>query len=239
MKRFPILAALAALATASTIPAEAQRRAAVRPAPARAVDWLRTVVATPEGGYRMGNPAARVKLVEYGSISCPHCAAFAREATASLNAYVRSGRVSWEYRPFMLFPTDPSLFALLTCQGPSGFFGAIEQLYRTQPDWAERARAYIEANEARLQAMNPVQRGQALMRAAQLDRFFVARGMTAARFNVCLASPANQQRIAEITRRAQQRDGVRGTPTFFINGVHAEVGGWTELEPLLRQRLGS
>ncbi|MFL6763858.1 MAG: thioredoxin domain-containing protein, partial [Sphingomicrobium sp.] len=70
--------------------------------PAVRVDWTRAVAATPEGGFRMGNPAAPVKLVEYGSLACPHCRHF--EATGYkplIQNYVRTGRVSYEFRNFL------------------------------------------------------------------------------------------------------------------------------------------
>src|SRR3546814_9181159 len=70
--------------------------AAVPAAQAEAAkDWTKTVARTPEGGFRVGNPDAPVKLVEYGSLTCDHCAHFAEEATPKLlGQYVRSGRVS-------------------------------------------------------------------------------------------------------------------------------------------------
>jgi protein-disulfide isomerase len=239
VRRAFLLAALAALSVTAALPAEAQRRVA-RPAarvaaPARAIDWTRTAIATPAGGVRLGNPAAPVKLVEYGSITCSHCAEFAREATAGLYAHVRTGRVSWEYRPYMIFPTDPGIFALLSCQGPRGWFGSIEQLYASQPGWWGRAQAYIEANRSQLEAMSSPRRSAALVRAAGLDAFFRQRGMTPAAFNACLANPRNQQRIADITARATRTEAVQGTPTFFINGVLAYAGSWGLLDVMLRQ----
>ena len=92
-------------------------------------DWTQVVTETAEGGYRMGNPNAPVKLVEYASITCPHCGEFAEAGADELeNVYVRSGQVSWEYRPFMIFPSDPGLLMLLRCQGPTPFFRLIHQL---------------------------------------------------------------------------------------------------------------
>ena len=231
-------AALAALAIFSLPAAEAaaqQRRPAARPAVAR--DWLQVAVRTPEGGVRVGNPAAPVKLVEYGSITCPHCAAFANQGgTAGLYAHVRTGRVSWEYRPYMIFPTDPGVFAALGCLAPGQFFGAVEQLYATQQSWASLAMAHIEANRSQLQGMSEPQRSVALFRAGQLDGLFRARGLAPVQINACIASPVNLRRVAEITRTGAQRYGVRGTPTFFINGVQtAPVEFFYELEPLLIQ----
>ena len=69
-----------------------------KPAPR---DWSRTVAATPEGGFRMGNPNAKVKLVEYGSLACPHCRHFEETGYKPLvQQYVRTGRVSYEFRNF-------------------------------------------------------------------------------------------------------------------------------------------
>jgi protein-disulfide isomerase len=235
MKRRPLLlAALAALTVIAAVPAEAQRRGTpARAAPAR-VDWVRAAVRTPEGGVRIGNPAAPVKLIEFGSITCPHCAEFARTGTQPLYAYVRSGRVSWEYRPYMIFPTDPGIFALLGCQAPGAFFGTVEQLYATQPSWALLVQTYIEGNQAQLETMAVTARAAALVRAGRVDRLFAARGMTAGQINACLASQANLMRVAETTRRAVDSYDIPGTPTFYINGVQAQnVGVWTDLEPLL------
>jgi len=228
-------AALAILSLPATEAAAQQRRAAARPAVAR--DWTRIAVRTPEGGVRMGNPAAPVKLIEYGSITCPHCAAFANQGgNAGLYAHVRTGRVSWEYRPYMLFPTDPGIFAALGCLAPGQYFGAVEQLYATQRTWASRVQAYIEANRSQLEGLAPPQLGIALFRAGQLAPVFSTRGLTPAQANACIANQANLRRVAETTRTGAQRYGVRGTPTFFINGVQAgAIEYFSELEPLLIQ----
>jgi hypothetical protein len=134
----------------------------------------------------------------------------------------------------MIFPTDPGLFALLNCQGPAAFFGTVEQLYSTQETWALRVAAYIQANEAQVQAMNIPQRSAALFRAAQVEGYFRAHGMTPARINACITNLANLQQVAANTRRASERHDIPGTPTFYVNGVHAaNVGTWDTLEPVL------
>ena len=79
-------------------------------APPAGKAWTDVVSKTPEGGYRMGNPDAPIKLVEYGSLSCPHCAHFAQEAFASLASdFVDSGRVSFEFRSFAIHPQDGAI----------------------------------------------------------------------------------------------------------------------------------
>jgi len=203
-------------------------------------DWTQTVSET-QLGFVMGNPNAPVKLVEYASITCPHCAEFTTEGGAEgIRTFVRSGRVSWEYRPFMLqFPTDPGLFALLRCNGAASYFELAEQLYAEQRNWVDRLQAYIGPNEAQLNALQGGARARALVTGAGLDAFFRQRGMTQQQIDQCLANPANLQRVAEDTQRGAQQDNVSGTPTFFINGTQAEgVGLWRDLEPRLRQAVG-
>lgn len=242
MRRGAIFAALAiALLALPAADAAAQRRSAPRAqAPARrapaAVDWTRTVVRTAEG-FRMGNPGAPLKLVEYGSITCPHCAEFSAHGAAALrDRYVRSGRVSWEYRPYLLFPTDPGLFVLLDCLGPRRFFPASEQLYAGQSDWIGRLQAVPADEFERMERMAPLQRSAAMVRAAGLDRFFRARGMTAARIDACLNDRAGLNRLGEITRRAGAELGVAGTPTFLLNGRKLDTHEWAGVEPLLQGR---
>lgn len=201
-------------------------------------DWTQIVSET-ERGFRMGNPDAPVKLVEFASITCSHCAEFAEGGTAPLrDRYVRSGQVSWEYRPYMIFPTDPGLFALLRCRGPEPFFQLVEQLYTDQRTWGMRAQEIIRQQEASLSAMSPNDRAVALIRGAQLDQFFRQRGMPQSQIDSCLANPENLRRVADLTARTDAEERIRGTPAFYINGNAADAGSWAQLEPLLRQAIG-
>jgi protein-disulfide isomerase len=202
-------------------------------------DWTETVTMTDRGGFLMGNPNAPVKLLEYASITCPHCAEFAEQGGATVrDHYVRSGQVSWEYRPYMIFPTDPGVFMLLRCLGPGAFFHLSEQLYADQRNWVGRLQALPADQYQQTLALPPAQQAAALIRATGLDQFFRQRGLPETRMNACLADPNNLNQLGEITRRASSEDGVTGTPTFFINGERKEAGNWAQLEPLLRAAAG-
>jgi protein-disulfide isomerase len=172
-------------------------------------------------------------LVEYGSITCPHCAAFSVEGAAALRGrHVRSGRVSWEYRPYLIFPTDPGVFMLLNCLGPSRFFPVAEQLYATQNVWVGRIRAIPSAQLAQLGSLPPEQQAAGLVHAAGLDAFFRAHGLTQPQINACLANHAGIERLGAIAQHANDL-GVQGTPTFFINGRSVGTQDWARLEPML------
>jgi protein-disulfide isomerase len=234
-RRLLVTAAAASLLSLLGISAEAAPRRGAA-APAR-TDWTRNIAATPQGGYRMGNPAAPVKLVEYGSISCPHCAHFAAESERLRSVYVKSGKVSFEYRPYLLFPTDPGIFMLLRCQGASGFFGAVDRLYADQPAWEGKLRALTPDRITQINAMTPKARIAALVQASGVDGHFRQRGMAPARIQACLADDRNLNALVAITERGN-KEGVQGTPTFFINGKKAEAGDWQRLEPLIKSAGG-
>jgi protein-disulfide isomerase len=208
-----------------------------RAAPA-ARDWARTVVATPEGGFRMGNPAAPVTLVEYGSLTCPHCRAFAQEGTPKLiAAYVKTGKLSYEYRNYILNGIDVTASLLARCAGPGGFFPMAETLYATQPQWIERI---VKMPQAQKDALKALPEGQRLVRLGEIGGLLqvaVRYGVAPARGRQCLANPAGLDRLGKMAQAAQAL-GVTGTPTFFLNGNMLEVNEWPAVEPLIRQATG-
>jgi protein-disulfide isomerase len=211
--------------------------AAAVPAP-NGGDWTQTVQQTPEGGYRMGNPNAPVKLVEYASISCSHCAEFEEAAGEALrNNYVRAGRVSWEYRPFMIFPTDPGIFMLLQCRGPQTFFQLTDQLYADQSNWLGKIQTLSPAQQQQLGGMQPQQQIAALVQATGIDQFFRQRGMPEAQISSCLANQQSLQQLMNVTSTGTSEFKVTGTPTFFVNGelvVADRPPYWQFVEPALK-----
>jgi protein-disulfide isomerase len=208
--------------------------------PAPNGDWTQMVSETPEGGFRMGNPDARVKLVEYASIGCPHCAEFTEKGAPTIkDKYVKSGQVSWEYRPFMIFPADPGIFMLLRCQGANPFFEATEQLYADQANWEGKLQQLDQAQQQQLQAMSPLQRAAAMVQISGVDQFFRQRGMPESRMQSCLADQKALESLVAVTDRASNQEGVTGTPSFFINGKVVEgAATWEALEPALRGAVG-
>lgn len=202
-------------------------------------DWTQVATMTDRGSYLLGNPNAPVKLVEYASITCPHCAEFTEAAATPLrDRYVRSGQVSWEYRPFMIFPTDPGVFLLLRCLGPQAFFHVAEQLYADQRTWVGRLQATPQAQLQALDSLPPAQKAAALIRAAGLDEFFRQRGIPEGRMTTCLGDDAALQQLGRGTQRAGTEDNVTGTPTFIVNGEKLDVGDWPGLEARLRTAIG-
>ncbi|HYE29394.1 MAG TPA: thioredoxin domain-containing protein [Allosphingosinicella sp.] len=200
-------------------------------------DWTQLVSRTPEGGTRIGNPNAPVKLVEYGSLTCPACKAFSDTATQSLrDTYVRSGQVSWEFRHLIIHGAADVVLAMLSdCQPQSAFFRTIEDLYEQQPEIVGR---FEESEQRQIGAMPADQQVAAAARAMEVGGFFAQRGLPEGRQNQCLANQQAIQQLADSTNRAFSQEGVAGTPTFFLNGDKLDVSNWRDLEPLLRERIG-
>lgn len=230
-----LLAATAALAFPAA-DAGAQR-APARVAPA-ARDWTQTIVRTPEGGYRMGNPAAPIKLIEFLSFACPHCAQFhADSGTGLFRDYVRPGRVSVEYRNILINAADVPATILARCATPRAYFAMGHELLSTQGAWEGRLSTLTAAQRAQLNGQQPIVIAQRLAPMIGLDRVAARFGLTPAAQRACLANPANFNILDRMGNAANSQYGVTGTPTFVINGrVITDTNEWSGIEPLLRGR---
>jgi protein-disulfide isomerase len=222
--------------TAAAVPAAAAAPAGK--AATRQSDWSRTVVATPEGGFRMGNPAAKVKLIEYGSLTCSHCATFAKEGMGSLlGTYVRSGKVSYEYRNMVLNGLDVAATLVARCGGPARFFPVTDKLYATQDQWKDRVKKLTDAQKQALNALPENQRLGRLADLAGITGIAAQHGIGAAQAKACLEDRAAFDRLGTMNEAATTA-GVPGTPTFFLNGANVGSHNWATLEPLLREAAG-
>ena len=196
-------------------------------------DWTKVVSKTATGSYLIGNPKAKVKLVEYLSYTCPHCAEFLAESSPVLKGQmVRSGSTSIEFRNAVREKLDLSAALLARCAGPGGFVGATDAMFAQQESWYERGYRYQMANEARL-AMYP-EAGQlrALADGAGLTDLMRGRGMSNAAIDACFANQAELMTIATMTSGAWAK--IDGTPAFEVNGKLVKGVGWAGLQPILR-----
>ena len=195
--------------------------------------WSDVVEVTTDGGYRMGNPDAPIKLVEYGSLSCPHCAHLAEESFNPLvNDFVSSGRVSFEYRSFAIHAVDVPLTMLAQCADKGAFFALVEQLYANQPALLDRAqKGEAAANAAAKLPDN--QRFVAISDAMGFTDFFAQRGVPKPQAEKCLAE---NKTATEIATRSQTwgNKGVESTPTLFINNRKIDGATWAEVKTALQ-----
>jgi protein-disulfide isomerase len=148
------------------------------------------------GDMSLGNPNARVKVVEYASLSCPHCAHFNDDVFPAFKAkYVDTGRVYYTLKEVLTAPQQVAAagFILARCAGPAKYFDVVDGVFKSQPSW------------------KPDNIREVLFGVAK------ANGVDEAKAEACLkdqaATTALNGRMARIAN-----DGVEGTPSFFING---------------------
>ena len=200
--------------------------------------WTETVALTPDNGFRMGNPQAPVKLVEYGSLTCPHCADFSAEAMPTLRKWIDGGKLSYEYRNFVRDPYDITAALLARCGGAGPFFKLTDQLYASQKDWIGKIEALTEADRKRIQALPTAQQFGALAAAAGLDTFVGQRGIPAAKAQQCLTDEAQQKVLIDIRQAGVTKYTIEGTPTFILNGETIGSADWAGLQPKLTAAIG-
>jgi len=214
--------------------------AAAVPAP-KDGDWSTVVTRTPEGGFVMGNPNAKVKLVEFGSLTCGHCAEFEEQGgDALVENYVEKGLVSWEFRNFVKDPFDMTAALIARCGGEASFFGLTRSLFHDQRDWIGKIQA---ADQARLQSLQSAPVAQQLSTIADLaglKTFAAQRGMPRAKAEQCLANEAEVNQLVQMNSDAISTYTVQGTPNFLINGAKPAFGAsWETLEPKIKEALAS
>ena len=205
---------------------------------APAVDWSRTVVKTAAGGFQMGNPKARVKLIEYGSLACPHCRHFEQTGYKPLvRGYVRTGKVSYEFRNLLLNSPDLSVSLLAHCAGAAKFFPMSEVVFATQPAWFQKVADLTDDQRAAMVKMTSAERTAAIGQAAGFPQIAARFGVTPLRAKQCYADPKGTERLLAMSKAAID-NGIASTPTFLVNGTKADASTWEELEPLLKKAGG-
>ena len=165
--------------------------------PAGGVDVSSADLLTPGplGDEVQGAANAPVTLIEYASMTCPHCASFHETTYPEMKKkYIDTGKIRFIFREFPLDTLAMAGSMLARCAGKEKFFPLIETLFAQQKEWVTQ---------------KPMQPLLAIARQA---------GFTQQSFDECLANQQVQNGIEEGRQRAVQRLNVQSTPTFFING---------------------
>jgi len=182
------IAAAAALALALT-PASAA------PTPASTVDMTKVLQPGPLPELSLGDPNG-VTVIEYGSLTCSHCATFATTIfPAFQKAYVDPGKVHFIFREFSRNPLDVAAFVLARCEGDDKTLATIELLFAEQDKWA-----FVDNPlEALITALRPT-------------------GMSHDQAMACLNDQSKADAMTKILNAAEADVKVQGTPTFVIDG---------------------
>lgn len=206
------------------------------PAPAGS-SWADTVKATADGGFIMGNPDAPIKIVEFASMTCSHCADFAAKGFPPLrDKYVNSGKVSFELRNYIRDPLDMTASLLARCGGAEPFFPLSDEIFGYQATLFEKAQGLGEAGYKAALESPADQRFVKLGQSTGLVEFVMQRGISEDQAKQCLSDSKTAEKLAENVQKAGTAYQIEGTPTFLMNGQKLDnVSNWPALEAKLRE----
>ena len=198
-------------------------------------NWLTTVSAN-GSGHRIGNPAAKVKLTEYVSYTCPHCAAFTKESEGAIQlAYIQPGKVNVEIRNLIRDPIDLTVAMLADCPPLSRFPQNHSAFLAHQDSWIGPLTTASDAQQERWR--QPTLAGRrAIASDFKLYDIMEQRGYSRVEADHCLANDALMKQIVATSDSDWKKPGIEGTPAFAIDGVIMPgTHSWQGLQPQLQE----
>jgi len=153
----------------------------------------------PLGEHEYGNPNAPVTIIEYASLTCPHCRNYHAKVFPKVKrAYIDTGKVRYIIREFPIGRTAGTAAIIAKCVPESKYLSLMETFLRRQSEWVSQ--------EVRPDAIYAVAKSS---------------GMSRAQFDKCLSNQAIIDGLTEVKQRGRKY-GVIGTPTLFVNGQKAQ-----------------
>jgi len=144
----------------------------------------------------LGKSDAPITIVEYGSLTCPHCAAFDAEVLPKLKEkWLDSGKAKIVFRPFPRDEVDLHAASVALCVAPDRFYAFIDAMFAGQEQW-------MAAPDHK----------------AALARIALLGGVNQTKFDACYDDKTVSDNLLASRLIASQQLGVDSTPTFFING---------------------
>lgn len=200
----------------------------------KTVGWNYEVRLGADGSHVAGNPAAKVKLIEYVSYTCPHCAQFTTESDGPLKiGYIATGKVSVEVRHMLRDPVDLTVAMLANCGPKEKFFLNHSAFMRSQSTWIRPMVSAGAAQKQRWLSGPLAQRNRAIASDFHFYAIMETRGYDRLATDKCLADQAMADRIGKQAKDAYGL-GIRLTPSFSINGrLLDDVFEWSDLRPQL------
>ena len=168
--------------------------------------------------FGLGPVDAKVKMIEYASFTCPHCARFHADIFPKLKAdYIDTGKLRFEYREVYFDRYGLWAAMMARCGGEMRYFGITDILFTTQQDWAatDDPAAVVE----------------------NLKKIGRTAGLDDAALDVCMKDATTADALVKHFETNFKADGIEGTPSFMINGVRHSNVKYDELKAILDAEL--
>ncbi len=150
----------------------------------------------------IGSADAPITMIEYASLTCPHCAHFSEVIYPKLKeSYIDTGKVRYVFRNFILNPVDLAVSTAVRCQPQDVQWPLIEMLFARQAEWMRNLRS-----------------GDRETILSDIAAVFRRAGVSRADFDRCIGDKTLQQKLMDATKAAQEQYDVHGTPTVILNG---------------------
>ena len=168
--------------------------------------------------FSIGSPDATVKVVEYASFTCPHCAAFHANVWPQLKTnYVDTGKVQFTYREVYFDRYGLWAAMVARCGGEMRYFGIIDMIFEQQQEWAASDDPNVVVGNLRT-----------IGKAAGLDD---------AALDICLKDGAKAEAMVAHFEANMEAGGVEGTPTFIINGTKHSNMSYDDMKAIIDAEL--
>lgn len=200
-------------------------------------NWLAHMVTNADGSFTVGNPEAPIKLTEYVSYTCPHCAEFHKESSGVLRlTAIPQGKIQLTVVSVLRNPVDLAASLLVSCGDPKRIWARHDDMLGTQETWLAKAKDMTPAQEQRWTTGPVPQRLRAIASDFDFYAHLDAWGITRVQADQCLSNQAGIDKIMALQTKANDIN-IPGTPSFTINGQLVPEHDWTSLSKDLDARL--
>jgi protein-disulfide isomerase len=166
----------------------------------------------------IGSPDAKVKVIEYGSFTCPHCRDWHSEVWGQVKAnYIDTGKVQFTFREVYFDRFGLWAGMIARCDGGLRYFGMVDMIYDTQQDW--------------------IAGGDPTLIVENLKKMGRVAGMNDDQLNACLKDEATAKALITAYQTNATNDDVQGTPTFIIDGQKYSNMGYDDFAKILETEL--
>ncbi len=166
----------------------------------------------------MGNPDAKVTVMEYASFTCPHCKNFHASVLKDLKRdYIDTGKINFIYREVYFDRFGLWGGILARCGGPDRYFGIADQLYAQQSDWL------ADGDPARI--------------VGNLRQIGKAAGLSDDELNACFNDGEKAQAMVALYQINAEADGINSTPSFVINGEKFSNMNYADFAAAIEEKL--